>query len=286
MRAPEQEVVRAAGYAVPVTSPGSDQAERPDEELPARSPTDHEAEPPAVAPTTADLHVGTVTGTDPTGATVRDPATTEATSTETTIIETSSTDTAPIDTAPVDGGRTEAGLGDAGRIEADRVGTGLIDAPEGNPRAAHVDVEHVGLVQQVIRYFGTGVMSAVVDFGLLLILMAVGIGYTPAKAASFIVGTITAYSLNRRFTFKAQPSKRRFVLTMLTYVITFALQVGIFSKLFPLLAQEHLPRLVVQTVSFVFGQGAATIANFSLQRWLIFRPTETPVREAGAAAVD
>lgn len=138
------------------------------------------------------------------------------------------------------------------------------------------DVEHVGLVQQIIRYFGTGVMSAVVDFGLLLILMAVGVGYTPAKATSFIAGTITAYSLNRRFTFKAQPSRRRFVLTMLTYVITFALQVGIFSKLFPLLANEHLPRLVVQTISFVFGQGAATVANFSMQRWLIFRPTAVP----------
>jgi len=149
--------------------------------------------------------------------------------------------------------------------------------------AEHPDVEHVGLIQQAIRYFGTGVMSAVVDFGLLLILMAVGVGYTPAKAASFIAGTITAYSLNRRFTFKAQPSARRFVLTMLTYVVTFALQVGIFAKLFPLLAQEHLPRLVVQTISFVFGQGAATVANFSMQRWLIFRPTEARVAETGAA---
>ncbi|QGF22504.1 GtrA family protein [Raineyella fluvialis] len=152
-------------------------------------------------------------------------------------------------------------------------------------RGHHPDVEHVGLVQQAIRYFGTGVMSAVVDFGLLLILMAVGVGYTPAKAASFIVGTITAYSLNRRFTFKAQPSRRRFILTMLTYVVTFALQVGIFAKLFPLIAQEHLPRLAVQTISFVFGQGAATVANFSMQRWLIFRPTQAPVREA-ASAVD
>ncbi|SDB89106.1 Putative flippase GtrA (transmembrane translocase of bactoprenol-linked glucose) [Raineyella antarctica] len=156
----------------------------------------------------------------------------------------------------------------------------VVQAPPAAP-----DIERVGLVQQVIRYFGTGVMSAVVDFGLLLILMAIGLGYTPAKAVSFVAGTVTAYSLNRRFTFKAQPSRRRFVLTMLTYVLTFALQVGIFSKLFPLLAAEHLPQFVVQAISFVFGQGAATVANFSLQRWLIFRPTSgQAVVAAGTAS--
>lgn len=135
------------------------------------------------------------------------------------------------------------------------------------------DVEHVRLGQQVVRYLGTGVMAAVVDFGLLLILMALGVGYTWAKAVSFIAGTVTAYSLNRRFTFKAKPSRRRFIMTMITYLLTFSLQVGIFSVLFPLLAAERLPRFVVQSISFVFGQGAATVANFSLQRWLIFRPT-------------
>jgi len=138
---------------------------------------------------------------------------------------------------------------------------------------ASVDVESVGLMQSALRFIGTGVMTATVDFGLLLILMAVGVDYTPAKAVSFVVGSITAYALNRRFTFKAKPSTRRFLLTMLGYVVSFVLQVGIFTWLFPLLTADHLPRFVVQAISFVCGQGAATIANFSMQRWLIFRPT-------------
>lgn len=144
---------------------------------------------------------------------------------------------------------------------------------ESLPRVVVPDIERVGLVQQAIRYLGTGLMSAVVDFGLLLVLMAIGVGYTPAKAVSFVAGTVTAYSLNRRFTFRAQPSRRRFVLTMLTYVLTFTLQVGIFTRLFPLLAAERLPEFLVQAISFVFGQGAATVANFALQRWVIFRPS-------------
>lgn len=141
-----------------------------------------------------------------------------------------------------------------------------------------VDVEHVSLLKQGLRFLGTGMMSAIVDFGVLLILMALGVRYTPAKAVSFVLGTITAYSLNRRFTFKAQPSRRRFILTMLTYVVTFVLQVGIFSQVFPLLAAERLPQFAVQAISFVFGQAAATIANFAMQRWVIFRPTTPPGR--------
>ncbi len=247
-----------------MTYPGSDQADRPDGELPAGSLAADAVDDPGDRGDRSDrADRGVAQGADPGD---RDPARTQTTSAEATIIETSSTDTALIDTALVD--------------------TALIDAPGEDRPAGHVDVEHVGLLQQAIRYLGTGVMSAVVDFGLLLILMALGIGYTPAKATSFVVGTITAYSLNRRFTFKAQPSKRRFVLTMLTYVITFALQVGIFSQLFPLLTAAHLPRFAVQAISFFFAQGAATVANFSLQRWLIFRPTQAPVKASGAAVVD
>ena len=176
-----------------------------------------------------------------------------------------------------------SGVTDAVREPDDpRVGVGdVASGQSASPGAADpvpvgrapVDVEHVGLMTSAVRFVGTGLMTATVDFGLLLILMAVGVSYTPAKVVSFIVGSVTAYALNRRFTFKAKPSTRRFLLTMLAYVVSFVVQVGIFTRLFPLLTADHLPQFVVQAVSFVCGQGAATVANFSIQRWLIFRPT-------------
>ena len=61
------------------------------------------------------------------------------------------------------------------------------------------------LPAQLTRFIITGGFSAIVDFGLLVILMALGLGHTPAKAISFIAGTTTAYLINRRWTFRPRP---------------------------------------------------------------------------------
>ena len=124
---------------------------------------------------------------------------------------------------------------------------------------------------QLTRFILTGGLSAVVDFGILVILMHFGLGHTPAKALSFVAGTTTAYLINRRWTFRAEPSRRRFAAVVVLYAITFALQVGLFSILFEMLTRQGLTRLVVQVVSFVIAQGVATTVNFIVQRSVIFR---------------
>ncbi len=129
----------------------------------------------------------------------------------------------------------------------------------------------LGLRTQLTRFVLTGGLSAVVDFGLLVILMALGLGHTPAKALSFVAGTTTAYLINRRWTFRAEPSRRRFAAVVVLYALTFALQVGLFSILFELLTDAGLGRLTVQVVAFVVAQGVATTVNFVVQRALIFR---------------
>ena len=124
---------------------------------------------------------------------------------------------------------------------------------------------------QLTRFVLTGGMSALVDFGLLLLGMRLGLGHTPAKALSFVAGTTTAYLINRRWTFRAEPSTRRFVAVVALYAVTFALQVGLFSVAFTWLTGQGLTRLVVQAVAFVIAQGVATTVNFVVQRSLIFR---------------
>jgi putative flippase GtrA len=138
-------------------------------------------------------------------------------------------------------------------------------------------LEQLPLRTQLTRFVITGGLSAIVDFGLLLVGMAFGLSHTVAKALSFVAGTATAYAINRRWTFGATGSKRKFAAVMALYGITFALQVGIFALLYPALVAlglgaDLLPRMSpAQLIGFVVAQGVATAVNFVVQRALIFR---------------
>ncbi|MBZ8177443.1 GtrA family protein [Corynebacterium poyangense] len=123
-----------------------------------------------------------------------------------------------------------------------------------------------------MRFLVSGVIAAVVDLGLTWTLrLGLGFDVVPSRSTGFIFGTLTAYLINRRWTFRAEPSWRRFLAVAVLYGITFGINVG-GQKL-----GEHLflswgwAPVFALVVAFVISQGIATVINFIVQRTVIFK---------------
>ncbi|MCG7633242.1 GtrA family protein [Gordonia McavH-238-E] len=127
---------------------------------------------------------------------------------------------------------------------------------------------NVSLQTQLIRFVITGGFSGLLDFGLTILLQyGLDVPFWPAKSAGFILGTTVAYLLNRRWTFRAEPSMARFVSVVALYVVTYFVNVGIYTAL----SHAWQETLIYSFAAYVVAQGTATVINFVVQRMVIFK---------------
>jgi putative flippase GtrA len=126
----------------------------------------------------------------------------------------------------------------------------------------------MGLVAQLSRFVAIGAFSALVDFGAYHLLLDLGTWVHAAKAISFVLGTTTAYLLNRRFTFGAsQGGRARFAGFLLLYGTTFAINIGMNALMLAVLPESAFKI----SLAWVIAQGTATAINFVMLRTVVFR---------------
>ena len=152
---------------------------------------------------------------------------------------------------------------ESGFLVEDSAAAPLAEKPKDDP----------GLMVQMVRFLISGVIAAVVDFGLtFLMLNFFGASNFWGKTVGWIFGTITAYVINSRWTFKSESSVKKVIAVAVLYLITYATQVGIFNWLQPWLENEQeWNAKLAQLGAFVVAQGVATVINFIIQRVFIFR---------------
>lgn len=125
---------------------------------------------------------------------------------------------------------------------------------------------------QAGRFAVAGGVAAVIDLAItwtLQVGLEIAGGYW-ARTIGWVIGTVLAYLINRRWTFGAPASKRRFGATMVTYALTYGVNIAIYRILFPWL--DDLVNINIALIlAFIGAQAVATTLNFLIQRWLIFR---------------
>ncbi|HEY4022512.1 MAG TPA: GtrA family protein [Pseudonocardiaceae bacterium] len=124
-----------------------------------------------------------------------------------------------------------------------------------------------GLLDQAARFVVFGVLSAGVDFGIYELLLHFGLWADAAKAVSFICGTITAYVLNRRWTFDSKGGAAPAIRFAVLYSTTFFVNVGVNAAGLALMT-GHSWRI---PIAWVIAQAVATVINFVLLRTVVFR---------------
>lgn len=140
------------------------------------------------------------------------------------------------------------------------------------------------LSAQSIKFLITGGISAVIDLGLTwLFQIALDLlAPTEARTVGFVAGTLAAYILNRRWTFRAAPSKRRFVAVALTYGVTYMVNILLTRWGFAYFDDRlGWPSTVALVATFVVAQLVASLINFLVQRFLIFRNTHRKLEFVG-----
>jgi len=136
------------------------------------------------------------------------------------------------------------------------------------------------LGQHLARFLVVGACTVGTDFVVYRALLLLEVPTVAAKTTSFIVATMLAYVLNRRWTFGAEGDRRTVAAFVALYACTLVANVTVNSLVLRLL--DGVPARV--EIAFLVAQAVSTTINFLVMRHVIFtRPAARPELSARAS---
>ncbi|MCS4535544.1 GtrA family protein [Corynebacterium sp. HS2168-gen11] len=137
---------------------------------------------------------------------------------------------------------------------------------------------------QLTRFIAVGIVAAIVDLGSTLLFdYGLGVDRTLAKVFGWVLGTITAYVLNSKWTFNSKVSARSSLAVAVLYVSTLAVQTYLYRVLEAPLS-SIFNEFMTDLGAFVIAQGVATVTNFIMQRAFIFKDDKSAPADPSDAA--
>ena len=125
-------------------------------------------------------------------------------------------------------------------------------------------IQTVDMKKQIKRFITVGCTAVVTDFIAYTLLQTV-LDYLPAKALSFIAGTVVAYILNKHWTFEKKEKSHKEMFQFITlYTVTLGANVLVNQTSLYLFPQHIL-------LGFLFATGTSAILNFIGQKWWVFK---------------
>jgi putative flippase GtrA len=121
------------------------------------------------------------------------------------------------------------------------------------------------LLAQFSRFFGVGVVAAVVHYGLLIGLVEIGrFAVVPATLAGYVAGGLASYALNRRLTYAttrthAEAGWRFALVAGVGFMLTGAMMHGLVDRL----GLPYLPAQLATT-------GVVLVWSFFAHKWFSF----------------
>lgn len=127
-----------------------------------------------------------------------------------------------------------------------------------------------GLIEQILKFMSVGVLNMLIDAGTYFLLTRFpplfAVQPVMAKGISYVVGMINSFFWNRSWTFKSTASMSRSAVSFtLTHVAALGVNAGVMAFCLDIL---HFP----EVVSFASATCASFAWNFSLNKWVVFKP--------------